>query len=524
MTELTDLAPSGPGATAPPAVRVRDAYVAFPSAAGTVMALRGADLTVQPGERLVVEGPNGSGKTTLLRVITGEQPVVAGLVEVGGVALPQLSAAGRRRWRARAVGFVDQHARRNLLPALGVLDNVALQLRLTGTPGPTAAARAQALLDELDLGALAGRGVGELSGGDAQCVGICAAVAHRPTLVLADEPTGELDDGAAARVYGLLTRIAAGGTSLVMVCHDTRARAFCDRGVRIRDGRLAETWRGRDGATAQVPDSRGWIRLPSRLLGDGPPSEVEAVEHPEGVLLRAPAVVPPRPVDPRTPLRPDRLHNAGSEVLRTTALSIGYPGRVLAAGLELRLAPGAWLTVTGGSGTGKSTLVGTVAGLIEPLSGELAVAVRAWPEARSDRAVRRAEVLAVLPQQPAVLEAMSVRENVQLAVAVRGRQLSGPEAAALLDELALAGLRDQPAGTLSGGERQRLGIARVLASDAPLMVLDEPTSQQDEASADLVVAALATAARRGAALLVTSHDPRCEAAADQVLRLGTPDP
>lgn len=510
-----------------PAVRVRDAYVAFPSAAGTVMALRGADLTVHPGERLVVEGPNGSGKTTLLRVITGEQPVVAGLVEVGGVALPQLSPARRRRWRAQAVGFVDQHARRNLLPALKVLDNVALQLRLTGTPAPEAERRARELLDALDLGALAGRGVGELSGGDAQCVGICAAVAHRPTLVLADEPTGELDDRAAAQVYGLLTRIAADGTSLVMVCHDTRARAFCDRGVRIRDGRLAEQWRGRDGATAQVPDSRGWIRLPPRLLGDGPPAEVETAEHPDGVLLRAPARSLLRPAEPRTPSRPSRPAGAGPEVLRSTvpevlrtaALSIGYPGRVLAEGLELRLVPGAWLTVTGGSGTGKSTLVGTVAGLLEPLSGALAVGGRPWPAARADRAVRRGEVLAVLPQQPAVLEAMSVRENVQLAVAVRGRELSGADLAALLDELALTGLRDQPAGTLSGGERQRLGIARVLATGVPLLVLDEPTSQQDEASADLVVAALAAAARRGTALLVTSHDPRCRAAADQLLQL-----
>ena len=106
----------------------------LPGAAGSVMALRGSDLTLAVGERLLVQGPNGSGKSTLLRVITGEQPVAAGTVVVSGTALHELTAGQRREWRARSVGFVDQFAGRGLLPELSVVQNVALQLRLTGVP------------------------------------------------------------------------------------------------------------------------------------------------------------------------------------------------------------------------------------------------------------------------------------------------------------------------------------------------------------------------------------------------------
>ena len=127
-------------------VQVRDVFVAYHGAAGSVMALRGSDLTLAVGERLLVQGPNGSGKSTLLRVITGEQPVVAGTVVVSGTALHELTAGQRREWRARSVGFVDQFAGRGLLPELSVVQNVALQLRLIGaSAGGGGAARPEHL-------------------------------------------------------------------------------------------------------------------------------------------------------------------------------------------------------------------------------------------------------------------------------------------------------------------------------------------------------------------------------------------
>ncbi len=203
-----------------PVVQVRDVFVAYRGAAGSVMALRGSDLTLAAGERLLVQGPNGSGKSTLLRVITGEQPVVAGTVVVSGTALHELSAGQRREWRARSVGFVDQFAGRGLLPELSVVQNVALQLRLTGMSRAEAEQRARDACARLGIEALLDRSVPGLSGGEAQKVSVCAAVAHEPRLVLADEPTGELDERSAGEVYELLARVAADGTGVILVSHD----------------------------------------------------------------------------------------------------------------------------------------------------------------------------------------------------------------------------------------------------------------------------------------------------------------
>ncbi len=140
-------------------VEVRDVFVAYQGAAGSVMALRGSDLTLAVGERLLVQGPNGSGKTTLLRVITGEQPVAAGTVVVSGTALHELNAGQRREWRARSVGFIDQFAGRGLLPELSVVQNVALQLRLTGVRKAEAERRARDTCARLEIDHLLDRPV-----------------------------------------------------------------------------------------------------------------------------------------------------------------------------------------------------------------------------------------------------------------------------------------------------------------------------------------------------------------------------
>lgn len=503
-------------------VRVADVFVVYDDGSRSVMALRGADLSVLAGERLVVEGPNGSGKSTLLRVITGEQTVVAGLVEVGGTVLHQLSPGERRSWRARAVGFVDQHARRNLLPERTVVDNVALQLRLIGTPARAARDQALQTLDRLGLGSLGDRLVPELSGGEAQRVAICSAVAHGPRLVLADEPTGELDEDSAREVYALLSQVAANGTSLIMVSHDPRALEFSDRGVRIRDGRIAEQWRSGSAEVVQVADSRGWIRLPTELLVAGP-AEVVARPHPEGLLLRAGRLIstPRGATTPADALPPVTQLPAGAMSAELSAVTAGFGGRTLFDDLDLGVRPGDWVSVRGPSGSGKSTLLSLLCGLSDPLAGAVRIAGQDWAgRSRSERAELRRQWLAALPQQASLLERMTVVENLELTTAVRGVPTTPEGRAEVLDRLGLADLRDQPASQLSGGERQRLCLARLLVTSAPMLILDEPTSQQDEASARRVVQALRAETQAGRALVVASHDERCFQAATVTVELG----
>ena len=504
-------------------VEVRDVFVAYPGAAGSVMALRGSDLTLSVGERLLVQGPNGSGKSTLLRVITGEQPVVAGSVVVSGTALHELAAGQRREWRARSVGFVDQFAGRGLLPELSVLQNVALQLRLTGVPREKAEQRARDTCAWLEVDRLLDRPVQQLSGGEAQRVAVCAAVAHGPQLLLADEPTGELDERSAGEVYDLLARIAAGGTGVILVSHDSRAVASTDRAVRIRDGRAAEQWRPGSAVVEQLPDSRGWVRVPRERhpeLDPVPPLEARRTD--DGLLLvpRAPAeVVPDVPFRPR----PAAEHPADEVLAIVTGLAAGYGDRTLFDRLDLVLRSGTWTAVTGPSGSGKTTLMSVLAGLLAPLSGTVTVADGQWHGlSRGARAEHRGRWVALLPQRPAMLEALTVRENLQLTAGIRGSAdaQSGNTVVELAERLALSRLLDQPVELLSGGERQRAAIARVLVTSAPLLLLDEPTSQQDESSVDRLVRVLGEEVAAGRAVVAASHDPRVVTAATMVVDLG----
>ena len=511
-----------------PVVALSDVFVVYRGAAEPVLALRGADFSLAAGERLLVTGPNGSGKSTLLRVVTGEQDVLAGRVEVGGAAVHAMNLAARRRWRSRAVGSVDQHARRDLLPELDVLGNVSLQLRLTGMPRRRAAQQAQATLDRLGLGDLAGSAVTALSGGEAQRVALSAAVAYDPALLLADEPTGELDDAAAADVYALLEVIAAGGTGVVLVSHDPRAEPFVDRAVRLEAGRVAEQWSPGSGSVTHLPDSRGWLRLPTDVLAppDASPPDSFLVDHIPGGLLLRPVGVVPLPAAAKRPgptTRPQRrvVPSGPERPVELEDVTASYPHRLVFRGFDLHLTGGTWTAVRGPSGSGKSTLLALVAGLIDPAAGRIRVGGTAWTGLdRGRRALHRARWLAYAPQRPALIESLTLRENLALVKALHPEPCpeSGPEPVAEL--LGLTSLLDCGVDVLSGGERQRSGLARALLSPAPILLLDEPTSQQDDASAGRVVTALRAEAGRGRTVLLTSHDQTLLDAADHLVRLG----
>jgi ABC-type lipoprotein export system ATPase subunit len=384
------------------------------------------------------------------------------------------------------------------------------------------------------LEARAGARPVELSGGEQQRVAVCAALAHRPRLLLADEPTGELDEEAAHQVYALLESVAADGTGVILVSHDARSDAFVDRAVRLRDGRLAEEWvPGRPGV-AQVADSRGWVRLPSELLvaGGRRPTSWTARTGGDVLLLRpsptgsggaavvvASPAAPPAPAAAPAPFEePGRVGPA--PLVSLTGVAAGWGGRTLFADLDLVLRPGSWTALRGPSGSGKSTLLTLVSGLTDPRAGRVEVAGTAWSGLdRTARASHRRRWLAYGLQRANLVETMTVAENVALAAAFRGRASDPDEGAALAERLGLSALLRTPAGVLSGGERQRASLARVVVSGAPVLVLDEPTSQQDDVSAARVVDALVAACAAGAAVLVASHDRVVLERADQTLVL-----
>ncbi len=514
-----DVLPTGDGDMT--AVVARDVFHLYPTGHGHVAALRGLTLDVTAGERVVIHGPNGSGKTTLLRVLAGDCEPSAGTVRVCGVDLVGAGERERTALRARRLGLVDQHHARTLRAELSVLDNVALQLRLIGTGRTAARDRAGQLLDRLGLGHLAGRRPGELSGGEAQQVAVCAAVAHRPALLLADEPTGQLDRATAEQIYDLL--VAASGVAsaaLVIVTHDTQATRVADRIVRIRDGRLSEEWAPDDaGEETLVVDDRGWLRLPEPVrLRAGIASRVRARAGDGTVVLSRPPGAPVAAAGAGARATADRAPGSALAVLAGIRVERG--GRPVLDGVDLRPREGALTVVWGRSGAGKTTLLRVLAGLDRPTAGSVEVA--GTDLARLDRgqlaALRRRHV-AVCPQQPVLAETLDVVANLELARQARGLPSSPGLIEEWLEVLGLAPLRHRPVRVLSGGERQRVAVARTLGVAPALAVLDDPSSQQDEANVHRVVAVLLDAARRGSAVVAATHDPVLAAAADEVCAL-----
>jgi ABC-type lipoprotein export system ATPase subunit len=480
-------------------------------------------LDVAPGERIVVHGPNGSGKTTLLRVLTGERAPSAGTVTVCGVDLVGAGERDRVLLRSRRLGLVDQHHARMLRPELSIVDNVALQLRLTGVGRARAVASARRLLDRLGLGHLAGRRPVSLSGGEAQQAAVCAAVAHEPALILADEPTGELDRASADAVYDLLAAVAsASGAALVLVSHDVRATRIAERVVRIRDGRLSEEW-SPDGADREtlVVDDRGWVRLPEPLRRrTGANSRVRA-EVSDGAIVLAglgePLDAPTVPANAEP--APDPAPAPGEEVVELSGVTVDRDGRRVLSGQDLRLRRGTLTVIQGRSGSGKTTLLRVLTGLERPDTGVVRVlGTDLGGLDRTALADLRRRYVSLAGQGNALIETLDVIGNLELV-----RQARGLEPTDALDgwliEIGLEPLRHRPVRVLSGGERQRVSLARVLAVEPVIAVLDEPTSQQDEANAERIVGVLLAAARRGAAVVAATHDPVLVRAADEVVRL-----
>ncbi len=208
----------------------------MPSAAGPVNILRGIDLDLARGEALGVVGASGSGKTSLLMVLAGLEAATGGTLTFDGTDLRRLDEDALARLRRDRIGIVFQSF--HLIPSMTALENVSIPLELAGRPD--AAARARAALTDVGLGHRLTHLPGQLSGGEQQRVALARAFAPRPALLLADEPTGNLDQATGQRVMETLFALRAQtGATLMLITHDQALAERCDRIIRIADGRLA---------------------------------------------------------------------------------------------------------------------------------------------------------------------------------------------------------------------------------------------------------------------------------------------
>ena len=243
---------------AEPVLRTRGLTMHYGQGAGLVHALDGVELDVTNGETLAVMGPSGCGKSTLLHLLGGLERPSAGEVWVAGRRIDRLSEKALARLRRHAIGFVFQAF--HLMDELTALENVELPALLAGHSPGAARRRAAELLEQVGLTDRAGHLPSALSGGQRQRVAIARALSNEPLVVLADEPTGNLDSAATLDVLRLLDSLRAAGQTLLIVTHDERIAATADRLITMRDGAFVEETRLTRGTTGSLGDLVGLER------------------------------------------------------------------------------------------------------------------------------------------------------------------------------------------------------------------------------------------------------------------------
>lgn len=455
-------------------------------------AVREVDLSIAPGERVLLLGPSGAGKSTLLRALAGL------LAEDSGERSGQILVGGRDPREAReSAGIVFQDPSTQLVMARSG-DDVAFGLENQGVPLAELWPRVDAAMAAAGFPYGRDRDTGALSGGEQQRLALAGVLARRPSLLLLDEPTANLDPAGAALVRDALRSGLPPGTTMVLIEH-----------------RVAEV--------TDLVDRVVVLSAEGGLLADGPPARVFA-EH--GETLTAQGVwVPGAP-----PFPARRSPAPGPVLLAATDLGLRHPDAAEPAlsDVDVELRAGELLAVLGSSGGGKSTLAALLGGLLKPTSGR----VTATPELAGKHADTpphrwRAPVLAraigSVFQNP---EQQFVTTRVRDELTLGQRRMGVPEAEAearaaeLLERLRLAALAEANPFTLSGGQARRLSVATALAAAPRLLILDEPTFGQDRRTWTELAALIADLRDEGRGVMAVTHDADFAAAvADRTLTI-----
>ena len=488
--------------TREPVIDLDDVFVLYPGERRDVAALRGLSLSVQAGERIVIHGPSGAGKSTFVKLITAALVPNAGSARLFGRELSALDDQARAQLRREAIGTITQHSGDDLSPELTCLENVALQPRLRGWSRTDSHDAAITALQAVGLDGFGSRRPKGLSHGELQRVGIAAALAHRPHLIVADEPTGQLDVATADVVFDLLARIAETyGTTLILATHDESAARLADRILTIADGRLSSERRRDEVDASVVIDRRGWLRLPAGDVGLARLGDRATVSSQVGRVTISAGASPDLPAN----VVPTTAVTAGPAISTLVEVTFVVNGTIVLQPTSIQVRTGQLHAVTGRSGSGKTTLLSLITGWLRPTGGNTTLDSKAQ--------------VAVCPAVPVFADGMSVTESLRLAARIRGIEPDPQASAVLLSDLGLTDLAGRSVNELSGGERQRLAVGRCLATGANLLVFDEPTAQLDRATAQRIVDLLIRAASEGRAVVCATHDSLLCDAADAITEL-----
>jgi energy-coupling factor transport system ATP-binding protein len=469
-------------------IRFDHVSFSYPNAPAPV--LRDVDLEIPEGELCLVVGRTGSGKSTLLRAVNGLVPHFSGGTLTGHVTVDGRDTRDHPpRELSDVVGFVGQDPDAGFVTDT-VEDELAYAMENLGLAPATMRRRVEDVLDLLGLAELRGRALSTLSAGQQQRVAVGSVLTAHPRVLVLDEPTSALDPPAAEEVLAALQRLVhdLGLTVLLAEHRLERVVQYADRLVLV-DGAAVVSGTPRE-VLADAPVAPPVVQL-GRLAGWSPlPLSVRDAR-------RAATALPPLDPPPADPAAPQ-----AATVASVDRLSARYGDLVALREVSLDLHAGEVTALMGRNGAGKTTLLAHLVGLHKPHSGRVTVAGRA-PYGRSGRELAR--VVGLVPQDPGrLLYAETVAGECQAADREAG--LPHGTTARLLDRLAPWVPGDRHPSDLSEGERLALALAVVLGGEPPLVLLDEPTRGLDYAAKTRLVPLLRDLARRGHAVLLSTHD------------------
>jgi putative ABC transport system ATP-binding protein len=459
-------------------VQCEDLVKIYRTATSAVYALRGVTARFPKAALTAVAGPSGSGKSSLLRLIAGMDRPTEGTLVLEGVALHSASSRTLRRLRKRTVGYVFQRASDNFFPHLTVREHLLVAVRASRAPARIPPAE---LLDLLGIANRADHLPSELSGGEQARAAMCQVLARGATIVVADEPTAELDSSSADDVLRTIRLLVEHGATFILATHDRAIRRRADEVLELHHGTRRER---------VAPGSQTW--------GQGRPS---------------------RPAPQEWSLGTSRHEQGRNVVVELRGVTKSYPrGTEVVRAVQdanLTLHQGELVGLIGRSGSGKTTLLNIVGGWERPDEGHVVMvdvdpveSIPPWSE------------VSVVPQRLGLIDELTIRENIEYPARLSGRLeevrwlVDG-----LIDSLGLDGLQTRYPTETSVGEQQRAALARALALSPRLLLADEPTGHQDRGWADAVFEALRRASEEGTTCLTATHNEDIVRYLDRILSM-----
>jgi ABC-type lipoprotein export system ATPase subunit len=493
-------------------IQMQDVVKTYSTGDVPFVALDNVNIDIKQGEFLGITGKSGAGKSTLLNMISGVSELTSGSVlfhwvetesplasrergQSPSIPIHSLNEDKLARWRGENIGIIYQSF--ELMPTLSLVENVMLPPDFLGAYQPLVSkTRALELLELVEIADHAYKIPAHISGGQKQRVAIARALVNDPHLIIADEPTGNLDSITAETIFQIFEKLVDQGKTIVMVTHDESFAPRFSRHLHITDGVVSSPVERDGGLEAPINIER------ERALHHVSKSPVEIVPSSKEHYNEKPAIV---------------LRNV-EKVYENAA------GKFLALkSIDLQLNYGQFISIVGKSGCGKSTLLNMVTGIDHPTAGDVIIGdEHIYKMSESKRALWRGKNMGVVFQFFQLLPTLTLLENTMLPMDYCNLYPFYERPVRAMELLKMVGLEDQAhklPTAVSSGQQQSAAIARALANDPSIILADEPTGNLDSRAADNVLNLFENLARNGKTILIVTHDPSITQRTDQTIIL-----